>query len=280
MVLPIVSTLVIVVVLWLAPADDRLRLGLATLVAVAAGLAVTSVGVYGGILVPGLLLLGGDPRLIAPLSLFLQVIVIPLGAASHYRLGNVTRSIAIPLIVGGVVGAFAGPFVAAVVPSEIIVRLVALMIIIVAVLVLVTLRLRGPTRILANDEIDPVRVGGIGVTAGLASGISGAGWGPVGVTLLMLSGVEPRQAIGSSLLGRVVMAMAAVAGALASFWLTKGAGLAGLELDPILVLLLLTGSVAAMVPGAFIVSRLGRDRTRIVVAVASAALAVPTLILG
>ena len=74
-----------------------------------AGLASTSIGVYGGVLVPGLLLLGVDPRFAAAASLFLQVLVIPIGAGAHYRLGNVTRTIALPLILGGVVGAFIGP---------------------------------------------------------------------------------------------------------------------------------------------------------------------------
>jgi len=63
------------------------------------------IGVFGGVLVPGLLLLGVEPRVAAPLSLLLQVIVIPLGATSHAAIGNVQRSIAVPLIVGGVIAA-------------------------------------------------------------------------------------------------------------------------------------------------------------------------------
>ena len=64
----------------------------ATLVAMAAGLPSTAIGVYGGVLVPGLLLLGVDARFAAAASLFLQVLVIPLGAGAHYRMGNVSRS--------------------------------------------------------------------------------------------------------------------------------------------------------------------------------------------
>src|SRR5258706_10931627 len=74
-----------------APGSDRLVLAAAALVAAAAGLSATSIGVFGGVLVPGLLLLGIEPRVAAPLSLLLQVIVIPLGATSHAAIGNVQR---------------------------------------------------------------------------------------------------------------------------------------------------------------------------------------------
>ena len=78
-VLPIIGIVVIVGTLVAAPADDRLLIFLASLVAMGAGLAATSIGVYGGVLVPGLLLLGVDARFAAAASLFLQLLVIPLG---------------------------------------------------------------------------------------------------------------------------------------------------------------------------------------------------------
>ena len=93
---------------------------------------------------PGLLLLGVDPRFAAAASLFLQVLVIPLGAGAHYRLGNVSRHVAVPLIVGGMAGAFVGPFFAAALPKDIIARLVAGVIVGVGVLVLATLRVGRP----------------------------------------------------------------------------------------------------------------------------------------
>ena len=52
--------------------------------------------------------------------------------------------------------------------------------------------------------------------AGFSSGISGAGWGPIGVKLLILTRIDPRQAIGSSLFARIFMAAAAVVGYLIS----------------------------------------------------------------
>ncbi len=272
-VLPCVCALLVLGTLAFAPASERTPILLAALVAAASGFAATSIGVYGGVLVPGLLLMGVDPRFAAAASLFLQVIVIPLGAGAHMRLGNVTRHVAVPLIVGGMVGAFAGPFCAALVPKHVMGRAVAGTIVLVGLLVLATLRWGGLANGRTGEQVPRSRIGAVGLVAGFASGISGAGWGPIGVKLLLLLRIEPRHAIGSSLLGRVFMSASAVAGYLLS-------ASAFQDIDPDLWLLvpLFAGSVATMVPGVYLVSRLQRDKAVVVITLISIALALPTLL--
>jgi uncharacterized membrane protein YfcA len=274
-VLPIIGIIVIVTTLVLAPSGDRQLIFLASLVAMAAGLAATSIGVYGGVLVPGLLLLGVDPRFAAAASLFLQVLVIPLGVGAHHRLGNVTRSIALPLIIGGMAGAFLGPFFAAALPSDVIARLVSAMIVFVGVIVLATLKWGGLGGVRAEDDVPTARIAGVGGVAGFSSGISGAGWGPIGVKLLILLRIEPKSAIGSSLLGRVFMAIAAVIG-----YLITATALEGVETDLFLLVVLFFGSVITLIPGAFMVSRLGRETATVFITLLSISLALPTLIWG
>lgn len=273
--LPIVCAIVIIVTLLVAPPDERWGVFWASVVAVMAGVAATSIGVYGGVLVPGLLLLGVDPRFAAAASLFLQVLVIPLGAGAHYRLGNVSRHVAIPLIVAGMAGAFVGPFFAAALPKDMIARLVAAVIVFVGIIVLATLRWGGLGTVLPTEQVSRVRIGGVGLTAGFASGVSGAGWGPIGVKLLILLRLEPRQAIGSSLVGRVFMAAAAVVGFLLSARMSET-----IDINYWMLIPMFAGSVAAMVPGAFMVTRLGREKATIVVTLLSISLAIPTLIWG
>jgi uncharacterized membrane protein YfcA len=244
-------------------------------VAAAAGLASTAIGVYGGVLVPGLLLLGVDARFAAAASLILQLLVIPLGATAHYRLGNFDRAIARPLIVGGMIGAFAGPFFATALPKDVIARLVAALIVGVGVIVLGTLRWSGLGEIRPPGDVPRGRVGGIGLVAGFSSGISGAGWGPIGVKLLILTRLEPRKAVGSSLFGRVFMAAAAVVG-----YLLSASAFEGVRPNYWLLVPLFAGSVAAMMPGAALVSRLGRERATVAITLLSIALALPTLIWG
>ncbi len=274
-VLPVLGIIVIATTLVLAPSEDRSLIFLASLVAMASGLAATSIGVYGGVLVPGLLLLGVDPRFAAAASLFLQVLVIPLGVGAHHRLGNVTRSIALPLILGGMAGAFVGPFFATALPAEVIARLVSAMIVFVGITVLATLKWHGLGLVRASDDVPTARIAGVGGVAGFSSGISGAGWGPIGVKLLILLRIEPKSAIGSSLLGRVFMAMAAVVG-----YVIAATALEGVEPDLFLLVVLFFGSVITLIPGAFMVSRLGRETATVIITLLSISLALPTLIWG
>ena len=274
-ILPIFCLLLIVATLVAAPADERTTIVLATVIAAAAGLSSTAIGVYGGVLVPGLLLLGVDARYAAVASLFLQVLVIPLGAGAHYRQGNVSRIVALPLILGGVTGAFIGPFFAAALPKDVIARVVAGLIVLVGVAVLATLHWGGLGSVRPLNETPRVRVGGIGLTAGFASGISGAGWGPIGVKLLILTRIEPRIAIGSSLFGRIFMAIAAVVG-----YVLSSTAFNGVKPDYWLLVPLFAGSVAAMLPGAMTVSKLGRERATVAITLLSISLALPTLIFG
>jgi uncharacterized protein len=273
--LPIISLVAIAGTFVIAPADERSLIFFSTLVALAAGLSSTAIGVYGGVLVPGLLLLGVDARFAAAASLFLQVLVIPLAASSHYRMGNFSRNVALPLLIGGVIGAFIGPFFAAAMPKEWIVRFVAAMIVFVGIVVLATLRLTGLGKVRDDNDIPRRQVGGIGLLAGFSSGVSGAGWGPIGVKLLILSRIDPAQAIGSSLFARIFMAAAAVVGffvaqtafnnATANWWI---------------VVPLFAGSVAPMIAGAMLVSRLGRERATVAITLLSITLALPSLLWG
>jgi len=273
--LPFLCAIAILGTLVLAPADERWLVFWSSVIAIAAGLSATSIGVYGGVLVPGLLLLGIDARFAAAASLFLQVLVIPLGAGTHYRLGNVSRHIAVPLILAGMAGAFVGPFFAAALPKDIIARLVAATIVFVGVIVLATLRWGGLGSVLPTEQISQPRVAGVGLTAGFASGVSGAGWGPIGVKMLILLRIEPRQAIGSSLVGRVFMASAAVVGFILSSKMAEE-----IHIDYWLLVPMFAGSVAAMVPGAFMVSRIGREKATIGITLLSISLAIPTLLFG
>jgi uncharacterized membrane protein YfcA len=275
LVVPVLGAVVVVASIATAPGGDRLVLVSAALVAAAAGMSATSIGVFGGVLVPGLLLLGVEPKVAAPLSLLLQVIVIPLGATSHAAVGNVQRAIAVPLIVGGVIGSVAGALLASTVPAAITSRAVAAVIVVVGLIVLATLRTGYAAGHVEQEQVHPARIGGIGTIAGFASGISGAGWGPIGVKLLILSRIDPRHAIGSSLVGRVAMAVAAVI-----TYALSAAATGGVTLEPRLFVVLLAASAGAMMPGTVLLSRLGRGRASAVVAVLSIGLALPSLLGG
>lgn len=273
----IIAVAVVTLTIVLAPAADRGLVVSASAIALVAGAALTSVGVYGGILVPGLLLLGVHPLFAAPLSLFLQVLIVPFGAGAHVRLGNVSRPLVIPLVFGGVIGAVLGPVVASFFSADAIRLSVEILIIVSAILLLVSLPLKQMQVSRDAGDLPKLRIGGIGTAAGMASGVSGAGWGPMGVTLLILSRIEPRIAVGSSVFGRIFMAAAAVLSAGIVLLVTPGLYD---EVDPQWVILpsILAASLAAMLPGAIMASRLGRTRMSILIAAISIALASMALV--
>ncbi len=274
-VLPLVCLMLIAGAIVIAPAAERGSIAWASLIALASGLAASSIGVYGGVLVPGLLLLGVDPRFAAAASLFLQVLVIPLGAGAHMRLGNVKLRLAMPLVAGGIFGAFTGPFFAAALPKELTARVVAGLIVLVGLLVLLTLRLGRLREPLPPEEVARTKIAGVGLLAGFSSGVSGAGWGPIGVKLLILLRIEPRDAIGSSLLGRVFMAASAVVG-----YLLSSSAFHDIHPDYWLLAPLFAGSIATMIPGVFLVSRMKRQSAVVAITLLSIALALPVLIRG
>jgi uncharacterized protein len=272
--IPIIGLAVVVAWLVGAAPNDRPFLAAAIIVAAAAGLSATTVGVFGGLLVPGLLLLGIGPVVVVPLSLILQILVVPIGVTTHVALGNVRRSITFPLIVGGIVGSVAGALAASFVAPALVSRSISLVIIVIGLILLANIALR-PMTVREGRRTPTRRIGGIGVAAGFASGISGAGWGPIGVKLLLLAGVEPAEAIGSSLVGRFFMAVAAIAAYAVVAWQTPGK-----HLDTGLVIPLGAAALAAMVGGAALISRFDRTRASIVIACLSIGLAVPTLLFG
>jgi uncharacterized membrane protein YfcA len=275
----VVAIVVVGLTVALAPEEDRSFILSASLIAVVAGAALTSVGVYGGVLVPGLLLLGVHPLFAAPLSLFLQVLIVPFGAGAHVRLGNVSRPLVIPLVIGGIIGAVMGPVVASFFDADVIRLAVEVLIIVSAILLLVSLPLKQTHVSRAAGDLPTARIGAIGTASGMASGISGAGWGPMGVTLLILSRIEPRIAVGSSVFGRIFMAAAAVLSAAVVLLVTPGLYD---EVDPQWILLpsILAASLAAMLPGAILASRLGRTRMSVLIATISIVLASAALIAG
>jgi uncharacterized membrane protein YfcA len=275
----VIAIAVLAVSLYLVPSEEAdLILG-AWLVGLVAGAALTSVGVYGGVLVPGLLLLGVHPLFAAPLSLFLQVLIVPFGASAHVRLGNVSRPIVVPLVAGGILGAVMGPVLASFFEADTIRIAVELLIILSAILLLVSLPLKQMQVSREPGDEPAARIGAIGTVSGMASGISGAGWGPMGVTLLILSRLEPRVAVGSSVFGRIFMAAAAVVSALILLATRSG------HYDEVvpqweLVPAILAASLATMLPGAIMTSRLGRTRMSVLIATVSIALASAALVVG
>ncbi len=216
-------------------ARERLLLGLALLTAVAAAAIVgmqpwvskTSIPValaaaaaaaflcgslglgFGALLMPALLLLGIEPRVAVASSLIAQLVTVPLGGASHASFGHVRARIVVPLMGAGLLGTFAGAQFSISIGQFLLTILIAASTIVMGILVLT----RGVLEVGAGrKEGRAVRwqaLVAIGLVAGFAASAFGTGWGPVGVSLLLLAGIAPKLAVGSSVTARAPIALSA-----------------------------------------------------------------------
>jgi hypothetical protein len=107
----------------------------------------------------------------------------------------------------------------------------------------------------------------IALVAGLAHGALGLGWGALGVPLLILIGVLPHAAVGSSLLTRSFVALTG-----ASTYYFMG----GLRADVIIPLL--AGGLIAIPFGALTAKRLPPETLKLIVSVAVVILGASVLI--
>ena len=167
----------------------------------------------GAIVVPGLVLIGIDPKVAIGSSLLLHVFIGPLGGISHYRLGHVRWRIFSSLALAGMMGAFLGAAVSTHLPGEELTMIVGISTAVAGLSILAnSTRHSNTPRVLTylNGKLQKVRLSPIaliGFTAGISHGALGTGWGPIGVPLLILAGVVPHVAVGSSLLARTLVAL-------------------------------------------------------------------------
>ncbi len=216
---------------------------------------------FGAILVPALLLLAIEPRVAVASSLMSQVLVMPLGSASHASFGHVRVRIVAPLLATGVLGAFAGAQFAISIPALQLTLLIAATTILMGILVLTRPALETQAEPSENGFLGWAGLLGIGLLAGFAASAFGTGWGPVGVSLLLLVGTAPRLAVGASVTARAPIALSATAAYLL---------LAGPQqvVAPAVLLPIIAGGIVGVLLGSVVARRLGDSRLRYVIGIA------------
>lgn len=227
----------------------------------------------GATVVPGLILLGVDPVIAIGSSLLLHVLIAPLGGISHYKFGHVRWRIFVPLVLVGVLGAFLGANISIHLPAEGLKLLVGISTIAAGLLITVRYPRANQLKLTLAPISKRLRVVStpmvvsIALIAGLSHGALGTGWGPLGVSLLILVGVLPHTAVGSSLLARTFVALA---GASTYYFLN------GIQAD--IVFPLLAGGSIAILLGTFTSKRLQPRTLKLIVGVSVIVLGASVLI--
>ncbi|GAB4202258.1 MAG: sulfite exporter TauE/SafE family protein [Roseiflexaceae bacterium] len=234
------------------------------------GLIGLSLGMLGGggsiLTVPALVyVLGQDPHAAIGASLVIVGLNAATGAWLHGRAGHVRLKASVLFGSAGLLAAFAGARLSALLPDALLLVLFALLMLVVA-----TLMLRGGAPQVPADV--PVRwkllFGGLGV--GFLTGFLGVGGGFLIVpALVLLLGMDMRDAVGSSL---VVIALNSVAGVCGH--------LGEQSVSLLLIGLLLVGGLPGLLLGARLAQRLPAARLRQGFAVLVVLLGIALLVLN
>ncbi len=184
------------------------------LIGVVAGLALGVLGsAWGAITVPLLLISGMPPMVTKGTVLSSEVVVSGLGVASHAKLKNIKRELSLALLVG-IAGAIVGSYLSkGIFAGEF--KLIVGIYEIFAGMVLLASKTRKVIDVENNSGLGWAIF--VGLLAGFVKGFLGTGWGPVGVTLLVILGAMPKTVVGSSLLARI-----AISGSAAAYYVVSG----------------------------------------------------------
>ncbi len=110
---------------------------------------------------------------------------------SHYRFGNFNRELIVALAIPGVVGGIVGALTLTIIPSHVIKPLIAVYLFIMGMrIVLKALKKIGQVEVAVNTRA-------LGLVGGFFDATGGGGWGPIVTTTLVVNGHPPREVIGS-----------------------------------------------------------------------------------
>jgi len=184
---------------------------------------------------------------------------------SHFRLGNVDRSIFKKLVIPGIIGGVTGAYVLSNVSGDTIKPVVTIYLMLMGVRIIWKALRTSPKLRTATSHLFP-----LGLVGGFLDAIGGGGWGPVVTTTLVARGNDPRLTIGSVSLAEFFVTLAEVL----TFTLAFSVGSYGTVIVGLII-----GGVLAAPLAAIICRRLSPRRLMFVVGVLIVLLSIRTLVM-
>lgn len=165
--------------------------------AVAVGLLAQTVdgalGMAYGITSTSFLLASGSSPAVASAAVHIaEVFTTGVSGISHLKLGNVSKSLFLRLLVPGMIGAAAGAWLVSTVDGDLIKPFIAAYLLLMGLYVISKI-----FRKLRPQRGEPRHVAKLGLFGGFVDAVGGGGWGPVVTTTLVGRGNDPRLTIGS-----------------------------------------------------------------------------------
>lgn len=121
-----------------------------------------------------------------------EVVTTAISGASHWRLGNLDKTLIKRLLIPGVLGAVVGAYLLTQLPGDILKPFISAYLLIMGVVIIVK-----AWRNNHQDRKVTSHISILGLIGGFFDAIGGGGWGPIVTTTLVARGNNPRITIGS-----------------------------------------------------------------------------------
>lgn len=139
-----------------------------------------------------------------------EVFVDAFSAFSHLRMGNVKKDALTPLLIPGIVGAVLGAYGLAILPTEIVKPLVGFALLCMGCLILCRHAFKRGNEPTPNKKHSKKALALLGFVAALIDVSGGGGWGPICTPTFILTGSNPREAVGTVEFTEPIISLVAV----------------------------------------------------------------------
>jgi uncharacterized protein len=140
-----------------------------------------------------LLAAGAPPAMASGATHLAEVFTTGVSGVSHLRLGNVSKTLFLSLLLPGIVGALIGVYVLGQVDAAVLKPIVSTYLLVMGVYVFS----KAFRRIVPRRSLQAHKVAPLALVGGLMDTTGGGGWGPIVTTSLVGAGNDPRTTIGS-----------------------------------------------------------------------------------
>ncbi len=162
-----------------------------------------ALGMAYGLISSTVMLAFGFPPAVASASVHLAEIVTSAASGfSHWKFGNVDKTIAWRLLAPGVIGGVIGAYLLVSIPTAYLRPIVSAYLVVMGALIIAGAARRTPLRMVRT------RLASLGLAGGFCDAMGGGGWGQVVTTTLLARGNPPRYAIGSAVFAEFFVALA------------------------------------------------------------------------
>lgn len=170
------------------------------------GAILGSSGMIGPFIVPVLILLGFQSDVARGTCLLSELLVTAIGAIGHKKAQHMDKYIVLAFL-PGILTVFLGAYMSVVFPETIMKTAIGMFEVAIGIAILFTVKNKTekqcPKKVNKKDIIKKLIV--ISLLAGFTKGFFGVGWGPIGIGLYIVLGIDPAIVVGSSLIVRLIL---------------------------------------------------------------------------